>query len=189
MRLHVTVSLGTDHKAYGKTSWSSSVVNLLSNNPDFQILGDDRRACRSLFLVHVCPSPSKQTTPLKHITSSWPHTSTSWWWISTGRMFIALKNRTTERTSQSGGLINDMVLHKAVWHSNHFTKWIGKHWKRCRGSDESSRPSKTFSQWPVNGQDVQTVLTLKMTRVGVPDQEKVPCEWPTQIYKKLLQYN
>jgi hypothetical protein len=38
-------------------------------NPGLQILIDDRRAPRLCFivLVHVCPSPIKQMTPLTHI--------------------------------------------------------------------------------------------------------------------------
>jgi hypothetical protein len=58
------------------------------------------------------------------------------------------------------GLVKDMVLYKAVWQSNQFTKWIGKYWKRRREFDDSSRPSKTFSQCPeragyANGSDFQ----------------------------------
>jgi hypothetical protein len=39
----------------------------VSINPVFQILGDDVQASRSRFIVPICPSPFKQTTPLMHI--------------------------------------------------------------------------------------------------------------------------
>jgi hypothetical protein len=42
----------------------------------FQILGDDRRASRSRFNVHTCPSP---------------YTSRGWRWIWAGRMFFSFK--------------------------------------------------------------------------------------------------
>jgi hypothetical protein len=77
-----------------------------------------------------------------------PITSTSWRWISTGRMFCVFKNRITECTSQLAGLVIDMVLYKTLWHSNQFTQWLGKHWGHGRGSDDNSQLSKTSSQWP-----------------------------------------
>jgi hypothetical protein len=42
------------------------------------------------------------------------YASASWRWISAGRMFFALKNQTTERTSPSAGLVIDLVLYKAL---------------------------------------------------------------------------
>jgi hypothetical protein len=62
-------------------------------------------------------------------------------------MFFMFKNRITEHTLQSAGLMIDMVLYKGLWHSNQFTQWFGKHWGHGRGPDDSS-PSKTSSQWP-----------------------------------------
>jgi hypothetical protein len=43
-----------------QTSWIIS--------PGFQILGDDRQAPVSHFIVQISPSPIKQTTPLMHIS-------------------------------------------------------------------------------------------------------------------------
>jgi hypothetical protein len=37
-----------------------------SINPAFQILHDDRQAYRSCFIMHICPSPIKQMSPLMH---------------------------------------------------------------------------------------------------------------------------
>jgi hypothetical protein len=73
-------------------------------------------------------------------------------------MFFAFKNWITEHTSQSAGLVIDMVLYKALWRSNRFTQWLGKHWGHGRGSDDSSQPLKTFGEWPA-----EMVLTLKVT--------------------------
>jgi hypothetical protein len=128
----------------------SPVFTDVSFNPVFQILGDDRQASRSRFIVHICPSPINQTTQFMHIplmTPS-PYTLTSWQWISTERMFFVFKNWITECTSQSVGLVVDVVLYKALWHSNKFTEWLGKHWGCGRWSDNSSRPSKTSCKWP-----------------------------------------
>jgi hypothetical protein len=61
-------------------------------------------------------------------------------------IFFSLKNRYSQRTSQSKGLAIDVVLYKALQHSNQFTQWLGKHWGRGRGSDDSYRPSKTSGQ-------------------------------------------
>jgi hypothetical protein len=53
-----------------------SVFTKVTINPVFQIQGDDRWASRSRFIVHVCPSAIKQTTPLTHIPLALvtPHT-------------------------------------------------------------------------------------------------------------------
>jgi hypothetical protein len=67
--------------------------------------------------------------------------------IFTGLMFFTLKNQITERTSQTELLVIDMVLHKALRHSNLFTQWFGGHWVRGKRSDDSSRSSKSSSQW------------------------------------------
>jgi hypothetical protein len=109
---------------------AAPVFTNVSINLAFQILGNDKwasRLCLRTFLSFVTPSP---------------HTLTSWRWISAGRMFIAFKNQITECTSKSG-LVIDMVLYKAQWHSKQFTRWLGKHWECNRGCDDSSRPSKT----------------------------------------------
>jgi hypothetical protein len=45
----------------------SSVFMNTSIVPVFHILNDDRWASRSCFIVHICPSPIKQTTRLMHI--------------------------------------------------------------------------------------------------------------------------
>jgi hypothetical protein len=45
----------------------SPVFTDMNTNPVFQILGDDRWASRSRFIVHICPSPIKHTTTLTHI--------------------------------------------------------------------------------------------------------------------------
>jgi hypothetical protein len=117
----------------------------VSINPVFQIPCDNRRASRSRFIAHVCPSPIKQTTPFTHI----PHTlRQDGVGFRQGECSFAFKNRITECTSQSAGLATDMVLYRALWHSNQFTQWLGKHWGRGRGSDDSSRPSKTSGQRP-----------------------------------------
>jgi hypothetical protein len=77
-----------------------------------------------------------------------PYTSTSWRCISAGRMFLAFKYRITKQTSEMAGLVIDTVLYRALWHNNQFTQWLGKYWGHGRGSVDSSRLSKTSSQWP-----------------------------------------
>jgi hypothetical protein len=104
--------------------------------------------------------------PIVH--SNFPIHSTSWRWISAGRMFFTFKNPITESTSQSAGLIIGMLLYKELSHSNQFTQWLGQSCERGKGSDDSSRPSKP----PVNylrGKSTQTVLTLKITLVKHPN--------------------
>jgi hypothetical protein len=78
-----------------------------------------------------------------------------------GRIFFTFKNRITECTSHSAGLVIDMALYKAPWRINQFIQWLGKHWRRDRGSEDSSRPS--FSVNDLRGLGAQAVLTLKMT--------------------------
>jgi hypothetical protein len=110
----------------------SLVFTNVSINPVFQILGDDRWASRSHSIVHICPSPIKEMTTLTHIPlihDTFPmhfdklvmdfgranvfrvQKSNR---ISAGRMFFAFKNGITEHTSQSSGLVIDMVLYKAL---------------------------------------------------------------------------
>jgi hypothetical protein len=43
------------------------VFTNVSIDPVFEILTVDRWASKLLFIVHTCPSPIKQTTPLMHI--------------------------------------------------------------------------------------------------------------------------
>lgn len=110
---------------------------------------DCTSSCTSVLLPlnqghHLCTFPS-------FMTSS-PYTLTSRWWISAGQMFFAFEVQITERTSQPAGLVIDMVLYKALRHSNQFTQWLSKHWGRGRGSEDSSQPSKTSSQWPAQAE-------------------------------------
>jgi hypothetical protein len=62
----------------------------------------------------------------------------------------------------SGGLVIDMVLYRALWHSSQFTQWLGNHWGHGRRSVNSSKPSKTRVN-ELHRQGVQMVHTLKMT--------------------------
>jgi hypothetical protein len=48
-------------------------------------------------------------------------------------MDFAFENRITVRISQSARLAIDIVLYKALLHSNQFTQWLGKHWGRGEG--------------------------------------------------------
>jgi hypothetical protein len=115
----------------------------------YSVMTDGHPDC-GLLCTSVLPPLNKQhhlcSFPL-FMTPS-PYTSKSWWWTSAGHTFFTFKNRITKSTSQSAGLVIDMVLYKALWYSNQFTWWLGKHWGQGRGSDDSSRPSKTSSQWP-----------------------------------------
>jgi hypothetical protein len=70
-----------------------------------------------------------------------PYTMTNWWLIFAGRTVFVFKNQITEHTSQSVGLVIDMVLYKALWLSNQSTQW-----GHVRESHDSSRPPKT-DQW------------------------------------------
>jgi hypothetical protein len=80
----------------------SPVFKNVSINPVFQIFGDGRRASRSCFIVHICPSPLNKRHHLcifpLFMTPS-PYTSTSWQWILAGQMFFMFKNWITKRTS------------------------------------------------------------------------------------------
>jgi hypothetical protein len=51
----------------GWSRFSQSVFMNMSISPVFQILGGDRQASRSRFIVHICPSPIKQTILLMDI--------------------------------------------------------------------------------------------------------------------------
>jgi hypothetical protein len=85
-------------------------------------------------------------------------------------MFFAFKNGITEHTSQSSGLVIDMVLYKALWHSNEFTQWLGNHWGFGKASDDSSRPSKASGQWPVQAGCAQGSDFKKYLRTSFPYQ-------------------
>jgi hypothetical protein len=91
----------------------------------------------------------KQTTPLTHnplIHDTFPiHFNKLVMEFGRANVF-SFKNRLTECTSQSAGLVIDMVLYKALRHSSQFTQWLSKHWEYGRESDESSQPSRTSGQ-------------------------------------------
>jgi hypothetical protein len=53
-----------------------------------------------------------------------------------------------------------VLYYFVILYSNQFTQCLGKHWRRGRGSDDSSRPSKPLGN-DMLGQDAQTILTLK----------------------------
>jgi hypothetical protein len=113
----VTILWRTDHETNGKSSRSSSKVNHLFSQMSASTLGDDRWVSRLWFIMHSCPSP---------------YTSASWRWILAVQMFIVFKTRITKCTLQLAGLMKDMVLYKALWHSNQFAEWLGKQWGRWR---------------------------------------------------------
>lgn len=62
-------------------------------------------------------------------------------------MFLAFISRITKHIQQFVRLMIDMVFYKAQWHSNKFTKRLGKQWRCGRGSDDSSRLSRTSCHW------------------------------------------
>jgi hypothetical protein len=97
----------------------SPVFTNVSINPAFHILGDDRRAYRSRFVVYIYPTRFRQTTRLAYIPPRSVHfpqyTSTTRQWISAGRMFFVFKNRIAERTTQSARLVIDIVLYISLW--------------------------------------------------------------------------
>jgi hypothetical protein len=121
----------------------------MSINPAFQILGEDRRASRSCFIVHICPFPIKQMTPLTHIAhihDLFPiHFDRLAMDFSRVNVFH-VKNRITEFTLQSAWLVIVLIPYKSLWHSNQFTQCLGKYWWRGRGSDDGSRCLKTSGQ-------------------------------------------
>jgi hypothetical protein len=89
----------------------------ISINPVFQIVGDNRKHldCTSLYTSALPPLNKRHhlhTFP--SFVTPFPYILTSWQWILAGQMFSAFKNRITERTSQSTGLVIDMVLYKAL---------------------------------------------------------------------------
>jgi hypothetical protein len=85
----------------------------VSINPAFQILGDDRRASISCFILHICSSLIKQTAPLTHIPlvhDTFPiHFDKLA--MDFGRLNVFSVQKSNHRcTSQSAGLVIDMVL-------------------------------------------------------------------------------
>jgi hypothetical protein len=70
---------------------------------------------RASLCTSLLPSPIKQMTPLTHV----PHTLRQVGdGFRQGESFSHSKSQITERTSQSVVLVIDMVLYKALWHSN-----------------------------------------------------------------------
>jgi hypothetical protein len=94
----------------------SPVFTNVSINPVFQILGDDRQASRSRFVVHNCPSPIKRTTQITHIPlvhDTFPILFDKLV-MDFGRADVSrIQKSITVRTSQSVGLLIHMVLYKA----------------------------------------------------------------------------
>jgi hypothetical protein len=106
----------------------SPVFTNASINFVLQILGDDRRASRlRLRTLSSLMTPSSYT---------W----TSWRWISAGRMFVGFKTKSSNaphnRRDQGLTWFFNKTLTQQPIH-------LGKQWRRGRGSDDSSRPSKT----------------------------------------------
>jgi hypothetical protein len=79
-------------------------------------------------------------------------------------VFFIFKNLITESTSQSEWLVIGMVLFKALWGSNQLTQSLGKNWRRGRGSENSSRPSKASANY-LREQGAQTFVTSNATLV------------------------
>jgi hypothetical protein len=127
--------------------------------------------------VHIRASPFKEMTPFTHIPlirDNFPYTLTNWQWILAGPMFLAFKNQITERTSQSAGLVANMVFIK---HCDTATNSLNG--SANTGDVAEALMTALDLQKPLvndlRRQGAQMVLTLKMTIIAGPECCTLSC--------------
>jgi hypothetical protein len=102
-------------KLFNRESPAFTNMNI---NPVFQILGDDRWVSRSCIIVHICPSPIKEITPLMHISHTLQQVGKK---FRQGECFSRSKIKSLNTVSHSVGLVTVMVLCRGLCLSNQFT--------------------------------------------------------------------